>query len=192
MLNAEFANRDMKLLQGSANKPDVRNYNPEVPSTRPKWSVPKGKGHQVSVPRIRTSGADVFYDVKKEYVDCAVVGGILVQGAVQGLGTRAKKVADIKLRPKAEARVKNYPQKPGPGTYANQQDAVLERAPFYTQTKSDLDKVRFPGSAVQAKKWVPPPGTYEAEDVVKKQKNCNGARLEQQLGHASTASMGMS
>ncbi|CAD7926245.1 unnamed protein product [Amoebophrya sp. A120] len=174
-------------------KTDVRNYNPEQPSRAPKWSMPKGKGH--TVPRLKTFGADVFYDVKKDYVDCAQVGGeggILVQGAVQGLGTRPVKCADLKLRPKAEARVKNYPQRPGPGTYANQQDAVLDRPPCYTQTKCDLDKARFPGSYVLSKRGTPPPGTYEWDDVVKKGKNCNGARLEQQLGHASSFGMGAS
>ncbi|CAD7962112.1 unnamed protein product [Amoebophrya sp. A25] len=173
---------------GPIQKSDSRSYTPLQPSTAPKWSVPKGKGH--TIPRIQTCGADAFYNVKKDYVDCAFIGsdgnGALVQGGVQMLGTGVVKIADLKKRVKSEARVKNYPAKPGPGTYEDQKDAVLDRVPKWTQTKSNLDKVRFPGSFVQAKKWMPPPGIYEADDVVKKGKNCNGARLEQQLGHASS------
>lgn len=95
-------------------KTDLRNYNVENPSRAPKWNFgAKGPGHKVAT--IRTCGADVFYNPVKDYVDCAEINGVLVQGAVQGMGSRVCKVADFKNRTKSESRVKNYPQKPGPG-----------------------------------------------------------------------------
>lgn len=172
-------------------KTDMRNYTPIRESTRPKWTVPKGRGHVAAL--IKGCGADAFYDVKKDYCDCATVGegGVLVQGAVQGLGTRVKKVADFKARSKSQSRIQNYPKKPGPGTYevAAAMDKVLPRAPVFSQTKMELDKARFPGSYVREKAWVPPPGHYKDDQVTKTNK---GAQYEQQLGRNSSFSFGAS
>merc|ERR1712194_592582 len=149
-----------------------------------------GGGHKV--PMIKTCGADAFYNPKKDYVDCADVGGMLVQGAVQGLGSRTKKVADLKQRSPHIARVSNYPKRPGPGHYEQKKDVVLTRAPSYSQTKMHLDKARFPGTVVLSKAWVPPPGTYKDDEVIKMRKVGVGARLEQQLGRNSSFSFGSS
>ena len=174
-------------------------------SGRPKWSVPKGKGIQVA--RLRTCGADAFYNVKKEYVDCAVVGGVdgglLVQGGVQvGGGSRIKKTHKM-IHP--DKRTKSLiptgkdprkPPAPGPGHYpeaAAQVDKnVLPRAPNYSSSKTPLDKSRFPGYVARGKMWVPPPGAYKGDEVVKKNKVNKGAELEQALGHASSFDVGAS
>lgn len=180
-----------RFADPKSQKVDKRDYNPDVPSTRPKWNFgAKGGGHKVAM--LRTCGADAFYDVKKDYVDCATVGGMLVQGAVQGLGSRAKKVADLKLRNSSVARVLNYPKRPGPGHYENKKDVVLPKCPSYSQTKMHLDKARFPGTAVLSKMWVPPPGQYKDDEVIKKRKVGVGARLEQQLGRNSSYTFGSS
>lgn len=171
-------------------KTDLRNYTPLQPSTQPKWSVPKGAGHKQAI--IKGNGADVMYNPKKEYCDCAVVNGILVQGPVQGLGSRAKKVADFKMRAKSEARVNNYPKRPGPGQYqvAAATDKVLNRSPVWSSTKMELDKARFPGNYVRTKQWLPAPGKYEEMEVLKKNKVNKGAQIEQQLGRNSSFAFG--